>query len=221
MLAMSSLNLHYTFQYIQPEEYRFSHDSVFLARKVFEINQADLGGFRGLDLCSGCGIVGLDFLFHCKTNSRAMPESFDFIEVQDVYEKYFNENKKAFGSGLPTVHFLIWNYEKLKEDKSRERYDLIICNPPYFRPDQGSLSPSEFKNRCRFFIDSDFRGLLEGIGNSLKPKGSAYVLLRDLKAHGADTLEEAKKILSSNHIEVVADIRGTSLIKISGTADSF
>ncbi|MBV2168118.1 MAG: hypothetical protein KUL82_05355 [Bdellovibrio sp.] len=62
---MSSINPHYTFHYSQPEEYRFSHDSVMLARKVFErVSASAMENWRGLDLCSGCGIVGLDFLFH-------------------------------------------------------------------------------------------------------------------------------------------------------------
>ncbi len=140
-----------------------------------------------------------------------MPKNFDFIEVQNVYEKYFEANTIAFGSGLPQVNFLNRNYEKTEARK----YDLILCNPPYFRPDQGSLSPSEFKNRCRFFIDSDFKSLLEAIGNSLAHKGSAYVLLKDLRAHGTDTTREASEILKSFSVEVVDDIRGTSLVKIT------
>lgn len=212
---MSSINSNFTFNYVQPEEYRFSHDSVFLARQVFELFHHDLNEISGLDLCSGCGVVGLDFLFHCKTSGRGMPKKFDFLEVQNVYREYFEKNLLSFGDELPSVNFINDNYEVLKTDVFKARYDLILSNPPYFRVDQGMLSPSEFKNRCRFFIDSDFKNLIEAIDNALTPNGSAYVLLRDLKAHGVNPLEEAQKILADRRlISLVADIRGTPLVLI-------
>lgn len=213
---MSSINPHFTFHYTQPEEYRFSHDSVFLARQVFELVSGDLSSWRGLDLCSGCGIVGLDFLFHLKKAQLTMPAHFDFLEVQKVYQPYFEENLKNFGDGLPSVRFLNQNYESLKSMPDSEKYDLILSNPPYFRPNQGKMSPSEFKNRCRFFIDSDFKTLIEAIDQALNPLGRAYILLRDLQDHGWSPLNEARKILAGRRdIKQVADIRGTPVVMIS------
>lgn len=79
---MASINSHFTFNYSQPEEYRLSHDSVFLAREIFEqLSALDLAGKRGLDVCAGCGIVGLDFLFHRRAAGQSVPEIFDFLEV--------------------------------------------------------------------------------------------------------------------------------------------
>lgn len=211
-VEMSSQNPHFTFNYVQPEEYRFSHDSVFLARKVFELFPGNLQDAIALDLCAGCGIVGLDFLYHCKTVGRDLPAHFDFLEVQNTYREYFEQNSQRFGDDLPPVNFLNENYEILKSEIFQNRYDLILSNPPYFRVNQGILSPSEFKNRCRFFIDSDFQNLIEAIHKTLKPEGSAYILLKDLLHHGVSPLEEAKKILGKERtISIVADIRGTPL----------
>ncbi|ASD62959.1 methyltransferase [Bdellovibrio bacteriovorus] len=213
---MSSLNPHFTFNYSQPEEYRFSHDSVFLARQVFELLNEDLGTMTALDLCSGCGIVGLDFLYHCKSENRAYPSGFDFMEVQDVYREHFEKNRAAFGDNPPSVNFVNQNYESLRTAEFSGRYDLILSNPPYFRINQGKLSPSEFKNRCRFFIDSDFTNLIRGIDAALKPQGRAYILLRDLQDHGWNPLEEARRLLNGHReIKKVADIRGTPLVLIS------
>lgn len=212
---MSSQNLHFTFNYAQPEEYRFSHDSVFLARQVFELFSGNLKDAVGLDLCSGCGIVGLDFLFHCKTTGLNLPEHFDFVEVQNIYREYFEENCQRFGADLPSLNFINENYEILKSESYQGRYDLIMSNPPYFRVNQGMPSPSEFKNRCRFFIDSDFKNLIEAIHNALKPGGSAFILLRDLQHHGVNPLFEARKILGDKRlVSIVADIRGTPLVLI-------
>ena len=175
---MSSINPHYTFNYSQPKGYRFSHDSVFLARRAFELERENVrDDWRILDLCAGCGIVGLDFMFHCRQNV----ERVDFLEIQDEYRPHFEKNS-AF---VKCARFVHGNYA---EFKSEEGYDLILCNPPYFRAGQGKLSPNALKNRSRFFIDSDFQSLFLAIERNLR--GVAYVLLRDLKAHGVNPLQE-------------------------------
>lgn len=82
-------------------------------------------------------------------------------------------------------------------------------------PGQGKMSPSEFKNRCRFFLDSDLKNLIHGIENSLAKNGKAYLLLRDLSDHGFDQMAEAKKYLSPNRsITEFSVIRGTPVVLI-------
>lgn len=209
---MSSLNPHFTFQYSQPEEYHFSHDSVFLARRAFEIlHQQGFAGKQALDLCAGCGVVGLDFLFHCQSEDIKIIESFDFLEVQDVYLPHFAENLKRADLKDVTARFVLGSYADLKNQEPK--YDLILSNPPYFRIGQGKMSPSDFKNRCRFFIDSDFKTLLESICDSLMDHGQAFFLLRDLEDHGFDAQEEAQKILADKgRLVRLGDIRGTSFM---------
>lgn len=215
---MSSINPHYTFHYSQPEEYRFSHDSVMLARKVFEqVSANSMESLRGLDLCSGCGIVGLDFLFHSRKEKGTTPAVFDFVEVQGIYRQHFEENLKRLGPISTRTRFLNTNYNQMLQDQSFfGSYDLIVSNPPYFRVGQGKLSPSEFKNRCRFFMDSDFATLLQAIKKALSPQGKAYLLLRDLDDHGWDAFSESQNLLAPTFkIEKVDDIRGTALVCIS------
>ncbi|MGZ3818223.1 MAG: methyltransferase, partial [Bdellovibrio sp.] len=108
---MSSVNPHYTFEYSQPEAYRFSHDSVFLARKVFETYcKEEVATLRAMDLCAGCGIVGMDFIFHCKNAWGVTPQAFDFLEVQEIYRDHFMSNKKKLGDVSTQIHFLNKNY---------------------------------------------------------------------------------------------------------------
>jgi tRNA1Val (adenine37-N6)-methyltransferase len=204
---MSSINEHYTFSYSQPEAYRFSHDSVFLARQVFERTRGR-SFTRALDLCAGCGIVGLDYLFHRREAGLALPAQFDFLEVQDEYAPHFALNRAQLDE-VPT-RFLRQNYEDLTET-----YDLILCNPPYFRLAQGRLSPSDFKNRCRFFIDAEFGALFAAIERALSPMGTAYVLLRDQNAHGWQPPAEARKSLSDAcDFSRIGDVRGTGLYAV-------
>lgn len=213
---MSSINPYYTFHYSQPEEYHFSHDSVFLARRAFEILQnEDVRDLQGLDLCAGCGIIGLDFLFHFKQQNLPCFKSFDFLEVQEIYQEHFNKNLKSLNSATTSVRFINKNYIELIKEESSNTYDLILCNPPYFHSGQGKLSPSDFKNRCRFFLDSDFKSLLQAIENSLALNGRGFILLRSQKEHGWDVLEEARSIFSTRiKMSTIEEIRGTNVILV-------
>jgi tRNA1Val (adenine37-N6)-methyltransferase len=213
--SQSSVNLRPTFQYSQPDEYRFSHDSVFLAQAVFDLHKHELRrDMQILDLCAGCGIVGMDFLFHCRQEQCLSPGVCDFVEIQSQYKGHFFENSRRLDISGTELNYFEKNYSELLFTSS-DQYDLIVCNPPYFQAGQGKLSDSRFKNRCRFYLDSDFETLLLAIVHVLKPTGSAYLLLRDLKDHNLYPLREAQSILAGVAlIERVSDIRGTDLVRI-------
>lgn len=216
---MSSINSHYTFQYSQPEEYRFSHDSVFLAHRAFEFERENLHReLRVLDLCSGCGIVGLDFLFHAREAGGPVPVHTDFLDVQDVYREHFERNVQS--SGFKDLHlkFNVLNYTSV----APETYDLILCNPPYFRRGQGRLSPQSFKSRCRFFLDASSTELWSAAAKALKPRGRAYLLVKEGSDHGHNSLHEIHSTLQEYNnatgrvvgVELVDHIRGTPLVKL-------
>jgi tRNA1(Val) A37 N6-methylase TrmN6 len=224
MQNSSTINQHFTFNYSQPVEYRFSQDSVFLARRVFELcTPIQVPHLRVLDLCAGCGIIGLEFIFHCQKEFGLAPQAVDFLEIQEVYQPHFEINLERLSMGLSliapkletTFRFINKNYDCLKTENYSEKYNLILCNPPYFFANQGLLSPSEFKNRCRFFIDSDFKNLLMGIAKSLTSGGQAYLLLRDLSQHKWNSLQEAEKILQGQlSITTIGDIRSTHFVRL-------
>ncbi len=198
---MSSINPHYTFEYSQPDEYRFSHDSVFLARRIFEITANRIKPeWKILDLCAGSGIVGLDFLFHCRSESGLLPAKVDFLELQTDYKGHFEINVRRLDLPMVQVRLLQMNYADLvNHDWAKGHYDLILCNPPYFDLGSGKLSENEFKNRCRFFLDADKQQLIKSIRYSLALQGEAYVLMREVP----------------EELENVGEIRGTPLVRIT------
>lgn len=213
------LNEIYTISYSQPTEYRFSLDSIFLAQKVNEwLIQNDQNPQHIADVCAGCGVVGLELLFHLKKRNAIDPDMMHFIEVQNDYKTHFEKNKVEMLKTIESkteIKLVLENYKNLIGQTSyQKKYELIICNPPYFHPGQGKLSPSQFKNRCRFFLDADLSALLEWIGYSLTNNGSAFLLVRmgtDQKSMKLfqDLCQKFNLIL-----QPIADIRGTELIRL-------
>jgi tRNA1Val (adenine37-N6)-methyltransferase len=213
---MSSVNKFPTMLYDQPEEYHFSHDSVFLARSVYEkIVELELPYQKILDLCAGCGIIGFDLAWHLLANRKNEPMIIEFLEIQQIYHGCFLNNLKRFNEfhvNSISNRFLQLNYDELStKNEYSEKYNLIISNPPYFRKGMGILSDSDFKNRCRFFLDSDFKNLIVAINFALAKGGSAFVLLKSLKQHGISIEDEFRNIESNLKLKKIESIRGTDL----------
>jgi tRNA1Val (adenine37-N6)-methyltransferase len=207
------LNLPFTYNYKQPEEYHFSLDSIHLAKFVAKQLQSqsllDLENLRVLDLCAGCGVIGIELLWHLQAIRQI-----DFIEIQDIYTECFQHNMKQVNRPEVRYHWHVLNYDELHAKKWECSYDLIISNPPYFHPGHGMLSPSKFKNRCRFYLDSSFQSYIRALENSLAPQGKAYFLLRPLAHHGLDLFADIQKMLLKTSVIVkkMSPIRGTDII---------
>lgn len=168
--------------YLQPEFYRFSEDSLKLVNFV-----KDISAKRVLDLCAGSGVVGIEYaLLHPEI------ERLDFCEIQEAFLSYLEKNRSFFIKNLKGQVFH-QNYEQFD---SQEKYDLILANPPYFFHGRGLLSPSQEKNRCRFFMDSSFAQFLLCLSRNLKPGGCAFFLVRENEFGIKDELSKSFSQLS-------------------------
>ncbi len=201
----------FTYQYTQPDGYHFSLDSIGLAEFVAEELKLipNLNTWQVLDLCAGCGVIGIEMSWYLRELRKI-----DFIEVQEIYIPYFQKNVALVNRPELQLRLHTINYEALLEDHWKNKFDLIVSNPPYFQPKHGMLSPSEFKNRCRFFIDSTFQCFISAMANALAPNGRAYFLLRSLHQHGYDAFLDMQKILENTGVtsKKISKIRGTDVI---------
>ena len=202
-----------TSEYFQPPEYHYSLDSVLLAHKVAENYEAypHLADLKVLDLCAGCGVVGLEFF--CHLNSIRY---IDFLEVQETYLPYFLKNVHLINPSAQHFHFLLMNYKNINLQDMQNKYDVILSNPPYFFKGEGILSPSEFKNRCRFFLDANLDDLIKAILFTLKPGGKAFILARPGTHHGRNIENDITNLVGIHgKTQVVDNIRGTDLLCIT------
>lgn len=207
----NELSNEFTYHYQQPDEYHFCLESIYLAEFVATQMKShpNLNTLRVLDLCAGCGVIGIELSWHLQALRHI-----DFIEVQDIYTDYFYQNIASVNRPELKCSWHLLNYDELHKKTWEEKFDLIISNPPYFLPDHGMLSPSDFKNRCRFYLDSSFQNYIRAIANSLTNNGKAYFLLRSLKHHGLDLFSDIQKILHDTCVTVTnsSNIRGTDII---------
>lgn len=204
----------FTYHYAQPDFYHFSLDSIHLAQYVSKriAHRPNLDTLRVLDLCAGCGVIGLELSWHAP-----LLRCIDFIEIQDQFTPYFQQNVLIVNRKELRLNWFTLNYDVLQQQEWQHKYDLIISNPPYFHPQHGLLSHSMKKNRCRFFLDSTFERYISAIVNALADSGEAYILLRPLQMHGIDAYSNLKTYLIDTAVSAtrLTSIRGTDVILLN------
>lgn len=164
--------------YFQPDFYRFSQDSLDFVNWIEKKYVQDESCFV-LDLCSGCGVIGMEL------GQRFPNWEIDFCELQEAFYPYLVKNADLFYKER-TPRFFQVNLAEFNQDSSL-KYDLIVCNPPYFSPEKGRLPPSLERYLCRFFSEKDWDELFKCFARSLKINGRAYFLAREVlwKTHPA------------------------------------
>ncbi len=159
--------------------YRFTSDSVLLSR--FARAKA---GDTVADFCAGSGIVA----FHFYALHRGVKGlSFTLFEMQEELSRL--SAKTAALNGFENFTFENCKIQEIPASY-REKFSLILCNPPYER---GGLENEDYKKAvCRKEISVTLRDVAQAAAKQLKFGGRLVLVNRaDRLAEVCYTLREA------------------------------
>lgn len=195
--------------YLQPDFYRFSEDSLHLIRTLDEFNL--INGERVMDLCAGSGVVGLEYSLRSQTVKQL-----DFCEIQEEFLVYLKQNEKLFlRPGIQSDLYHDSYKNLLERPDLKNYYDCVLANPPYFHPGHGLISPDEKKNRCRFFMDASLEDLFEVYHHLLSATGNGFMVIRNDQKFMNDELERLKNLFKNKlSILVLKQFPSCSIFKV-------
>lgn len=149
--------------YQNSDYFKFSLDSILLAEFVKYKKNASV-----LDLCTGNAPVPMILW------SKEKSLNIDCIEIQkEIFElgkKSIEENK------MNSINIILGDIKKIKLDK---KYDIVTCNPPYFKVDEkAKLNVNEIKRIQRHEIKLSLEDAIKIGCKYLKDDGVFYIVYR-------------------------------------------
>lgn len=178
ILGYSNLKIYQNSNY-----FSFSLDSIILANYC-NIRIRDK---KIVDFCTGNGVIPL--ILSKRTKARIYG-----IEIQ---KKLADLAKKSVEYNNLTDQIEIIN-EDVKEfaKNNISQYDLVLCNPPYFKiSDKSSLNESYEKKIARHEILLNINDVCDCAKKVLKDNGNLYII------HRSDRLMEILEVLRKNNFE--------------------
>lgn len=164
-------------------------DTAFLVQKVISAYKCQASHkHKVLDIGSGSGII-------CFMLASEFPEwEISGVEIQSTYHELALSNKDAFSEYYPANKLVFMNQDVRKA--SLEMYDLIVCNPPYYKVGEGNLSPEREKAIARHELFLNMPDLLEVIKKHLNGQAKAFILYPEKRT------SELKQICDMNMLEL-------------------
>jgi tRNA1(Val) A37 N6-methylase TrmN6 len=190
--------------YAQPEFYRFSEDSVELAKQTALFVDANFSSnienrFKIIDVGCGCGIVGLEFLKNLCYKKIPKVFSVNFLDINSLYREFLWKNICAtiqFSQRLP-VFSMVFNCENLLNYSSESGFDIVLMNPPYFH---GQRSPDFNRALARSTTLDNFCRLIDA-GLALLNKGGIFCFCHNDEQVVQKVLLSKRDILEINIIK--------------------
>lgn len=181
-------------------------DTEILVEKVIEILKNKKNTCSVLDMCTGCGAIGISI-------AKYIPKT--DIYVSDISKSALQIAKKnALKNGVENIHFILSDQFKSIYKKD---FDIIVSNPPYIETDMIKDLPTEVKNEPHLALDGgndglDFYRTLSNQSISYL-KSNGYLCLEI----GYQQKEEVSKLLKNyfKNIKIFQDYGGRDRVVIS------
>lgn len=163
-----------------------SSDGNFLVETVLQNHSQKT--LKALDIGCGCGI--LSFML-----KLARPDwQISGIDIQKNLIQLAKEN----------AQLCQLDAEFACEDLNshREKYDLIICNPPFFPKNSGKMPQEIGKQIARFELKCTQQQVIAAVQNCLQPQGNGYILYPLARLQTAEL--QAKIVAKKGNVGVIA-----------------
>ncbi len=183
----------------------FGSDAVLLA-KFAKVKR----GSRGLDLCTGTGIIPV------LTYALFAPEEIYALEILPHVADMARRTMELNGLG-DRIKVVNGDLKNASEIFPRRSFDFVTCNPPYMNSGGGMVNPKDDLAVSRHEIMCTLDDVVKAAAICLKPGGKLYMV------HRADRLCDVISVFRKYKIEpkrlaVVypKSDRGANLILIEG-----
>lgn len=187
-----------------------------------------------LDIGTGTGLLSLMQAQKCSDIVEKTIECITAVEItaEGAKEARGNFLRSPWHSLLNIVHQDIQSFSLACSVDANKKYDLIICNPPFFSQHSPTRSSNALRHIARHAEHLTYGDLCSSIARLLTKTGSAYLLLptsiKDefslcLEKVGLKILEIIEISESKNHIakvmvlKIVFTINSDSAIKLLTT----
>lgn len=150
--------------YQNSDYFKFSIDSILLAEFV-----KIAPNYKVLDICTGNAPIPLILTTKDKTLE------IEGLEIQsDIYELATESVQYNDLTDRITIHNI-----DAKDFRSAKQYDVVTCNPPYFKVTTSSQkNEEEIKRIARHEVYIDLASVIEIGKNNLKETGTLYLVHR-------------------------------------------
>ena len=163
MIQKNDLFDYGTFIYQNSDYFKFSIDSILLAEFVKAKKNQKI-----LDMC--CGNAPIPLILSTKDGSLQI----DAVEIQkEVYEL---AKKSIEEDGFRNIN--LYNCD-IKYFYSTKKYDIVICNPPFFKIEEKSvLNDNIIKRIARHEVAITLKEVVEIAKKNLTDNGKFYIVNR-------------------------------------------
>ena len=165
---------------IQPKNgYRFGEDAVKLSK--FACGFIKRGAFV-LDLCSGCGIVGI--LVEIERGAKVIG-----AEIDERACDMANRSARLNGLNAEFFNIDVRDIQALKSAVGDKRFDAVTVNPPFYK---AGSKPGKIRPEASSELTVTFKDIAAAAKAVLRPRGEFFVV------HTSSRLDEVLGICKNN-----------------------